>query len=539
MDKEFVLRIFKNYSLGELKSMFPSHVINFIEEAFPNENLGKESMARLIISDSVLDFLIDPINREEFISRMSIGDIFEVLERLDIPFKKENDPRLYAALTSFSEKHLGLFLEALGFDWVGASVSDQYIKDIVGVSPIYSLYSYQNELSKKVLEDISLNPGGRMLIHLPTGAGKTRTALNTVCQHLRQNPDSLVIWITASNELCEQASDEFEKAWGALGSYKATCYNYFGKSSLGLGGIDKGILIASVKRLYNRMNDKNPILFNLLSKNCSLLIFDEAHQCIAPTYKKTVDAIKDLSRYTYMVGLTATPGRGGFESSEEDKKLAEYFDNRKITMRQPGYESPVQYLIDNGYLANPLFHKLKYTIPFSDRDEIDRLKEEDAIYRLSLIDDRNSAILQKVEEEYSKGKYIIVFACNMQHSINLSYALNFRGIPSVSVTSSVDSNPDVRREKIDRYKSGEVRVIVNYGILTTGFDAPKTNAAIIARPTQSLVLYSQMIGRAMRGEKSGGNKECDVYTVQDEIKQFTNANYAFMNWNGNYIETNI
>ena len=74
-------------------------------------------------------------------------------------------------------------------------------------------------------------------------------------------------------------------------------------------------------------------------------------------------------------------------------------------------------------------------------------------------------------------------------------------------------------------------VIVNYGVLTTGFDAPAISAAVIARPTRSLVLYSQMVGRATRGTRAGGNEEAEIVTVVDpHLPGFGNVADAFRNW---------
>ena len=68
-------------------------------------------------------------------------------------------------------------------------------------------------------------------------------------------------------------------------------------------------------------------------------------------------------------------------------------------------------------------------------------------------------------------------------------------------------------------------------MLTTGFDAPRTSAALIARPTLSLVLYSQMVGRAMRGKAAGGNSVCEIVTVVDtSLKGFDSVTDAFSNW---------
>jgi DNA repair protein RadD len=75
------------------------------------------------------------------------------------------------------------------------------------------------------------------------------------------------------------------------------------------------------------------------------------------------------------------------------------------------------------------------------------------------------------------------------------------------------------------------KILVNYGVLTTGFDAPKTSGAIIARPTKSLVLYSQMVGRATRGKRAGGNAEAEVGTVVDRaLPGFASLTEAFHNW---------
>ena len=74
-------------------------------------------------------------------------------------------------------------------------------------------------------------------------------------------------------------------------------------------------------------------------------------------------------------------------------------------------------------------------------------------------------------------------------------------------------------------------VMFNYGVLTAGFDAPRTRCVIIARPTTSLVLYSQMAGRAMRGPRAGGNRTAEIMTVADTyLPGFGSVTDAFTNW---------
>jgi DNA repair protein RadD len=111
----------------------------------------------------------------------------------------------------------------------------------------------------------------------------------------------------------------------------------------------------------------------------------------------------------------------------------------------------------------------------------------------------------------------------------LSAMLAFEGIKAYSLDSRFD-DPESRRFKISEYSEGRVKILINYSILTAGFDAPITNVAIIARPTDSLVQYSQMAGRAMRGVRSKGNTDCRIYTVQDDIPAFKSVIHAFEHW---------
>ncbi|MFD1661420.1 helicase-related protein, partial [Streptomyces caeni] len=90
-----------------------------------------------------------------------------------------------------------------------------------------------------------------------------------------------------------------------------------------------------------------------------------------------------------------------------------------------------------------------------------------------------------------------------------------------------------RDRAIKKFKGPSTRpmVLSNYGVLTTGFDAPAASAAVIARPTRSLVLYSQMVGRVIRGPKAGGTPTCDVVTVVDPaLPGFGDVAEAFTNW---------
>ena len=92
--------------------------------------------------------------------------------------------------------------------------------------------------------------------------------------------------------------------------------------------------------------------------------------------------------------------------------------------------------------------------------------------------------------------------------------LNIHNVRSEIITGDIKNT---RGKIIEEFKEGDLNIILNFGVLTTGFDAPMINTVIIARLTLSIVLYSQMVGRALRGPKNGGNIKNRLITLRDNL----------------------
>jgi superfamily II DNA or RNA helicase len=153
------------------------------------------------------------------------------------------------------------------------------------------------------------------------------------------------------------------------------------------------------------------------------------------------------------------------------------------------------------------------------------------INALAADEQRNLLILARTEEMVRRHSRIIVFAATKDHAVVLATVLRARGHWAYAVTGETPASDRSRIIATYRAASDDPRVIVNFGVLTTGFDAPQTSAAVIARPTKSLVLFSQMVGRSTRGPKAGGNKNAEVATVVDtRLPGFCNMADAFNNW---------
>ena len=128
-----------------------------------------------------------------------------------------------------------------------------------------------------------------------------------------------------------------------------------------------------------------------------------------------------------------------------------------------------------------------------------------------------AAYFEHVEEDWPT----IIFGTSVEHARTLAALLSQKGVPARAVSG--DTEPGTRRDIIEKFRDGKLRVLVNYGIFREGFDAPKTRAIIVARPVYSPNLYFQMIGRGLRGPKNGGDERCLVLNVRDNIENYDRA----------------
>ena len=249
----------------------------------------------------------------------------------------------------------------------------ELIPSVVDVSPVFALFPHQARALRKVERYLAQEPR-RALLHMPTGSGKTRTAMNVVANYLREKDKGVVVWLAHSEELCEQAWDEFRKAWGALGIRNVPLIRYWGPYEEDLRNVQDGVIIAGLKKAYSRLlNDDGQ--FRALSTRDPLVVMDEAHQAIAPTYQFIIDQLSRPMSAAQLLGLSATPGRTWNEPNA-DRKLSEFFATRKVTLKVDGYDNPVSYLINQGYLAEPKFSQIEITANVAlTSEEQDRIRE--------------------------------------------------------------------------------------------------------------------------------------------------------------------
>ncbi|HVF03212.1 MAG TPA: DEAD/DEAH box helicase [Frankiaceae bacterium] len=401
---------------------------------------------------------------------------------------------------------------------------------VTGVDVGYGLFDHQRDAARRAQALLDVAPN-RVMLHMPTGSGKTRTAMHLVARELRRREPCVVTWLAYSEELCEQAATEFSHAWRSLGDRPVDIYRFWGNRDIAINEISDGLVVAGLAKTYQRGKRSFDFLLRL-SDRASLVVIDEAHQAVAESYRFVLEVLVDRNPGSRLLGLSATPGRT-WDELDADRELAAFFGRKKVTLEVEGYSSPVDYLVAEGYLAKPTFETLTHAGAPVDVKKLAASLDipEEVLEALAADEQRNLMILVRVEQLAREHSRIIVFAATVSHARVLATALRARGVEASTVTGTTP--PGERARTIARYKgtSTDPIVLVNYGVLTTGFDAPQTSAAVIARPTKSLVLYSQMVGRATRGPRAGGNAEAQVVTVIDtSLPGFGAIPEAFHNW---------
>ena len=382
------------------------------------------------------------------------------------------------------------------------------------------LHDFQDRIRRKVV-NLIFNNQKRFLIHMPTGSGKTRTAAEILIDFIRMsssrallNDKLKILWIAQSSELCFQAYQTVKWIFDQKGTRNIKIGHFYEDQDLP-NGIENetAIIFCGIQKLM--LHYREPVWEKIKNDNY-LVIVDEAHRSVAKKWVQALDNFVSNSS-VYLLGLTATPGLGQ-SSDDASYSLSTYYQSNKISITDEYYTeiaNPITHLVERGFLA-----KIKRIEIDSETVAIDSTTEQDGEFvftqktlkHLSTDAKRNSSIINIIKNNHEKNK-ILVFTCGLEHNRIIKTLLTDARIES----ETIDQGTKNRNTIINRFKEGDLNILLNFGVLTTGFDAPKTNICIIARPISSIVMYSQMVGRILRGPKNTGNYENTLYTIKDNL----------------------
>lgn len=319
----------------------------------------------------------------------------------------------------------------------------------------------------------------RQVWSMATGLGKT-VAFAALLR--RRGGRALVV--AHRDELIRQAVEKIQRAWPdvEIGVVRAEQDEW-----------RKQVVVASVASLRpSRLHRWPPDHFDTV-------VIDEAHHSVAPSYRRFVDYL----RPKLLLGVTATPFRGDRASLEG-------------IFQQIVYTHGLRAGIEGGYLVDIRAFSVGTTV---DLDPVHTVAGDFAAAELEAVvnvDSRNREVV-RAYGDYAGDRPTLVFAAGVDHARALTQAFVTAGVAAATLTGETPIQE--RRDLLTRLRAGALRVIVNVGVLTEGFDEPTVSAIILARPTKSLPLFTQMVGRAMRPSPATGKRDCMLLDLVDATRR--------------------
>ncbi|RFU42349.1 DEAD/DEAH box helicase [Actinomadura logoneensis] len=446
----------------------------------------------------------------------------------DIAARNEEAPSHFSGSTTSLR-----FVKELGLpdSYAGVKmVTPPEMEDVDGPTDFPRLHDYQDKLVSNMLWFLQRPTPGRAMLRLPTGAGKTRVAVEAVIRLVRERGvKGPILWIAQSNELCEQAVESWKFVWSKVGPrQRLTVNRFWGDNDAAPVDANPQLVVATDAKLHRRLKGEAYAWL----RDAALVIVDEAHGALSERYTEIFERLGlDRSQTARpLIGLTATPYR---TDADETRRLANRFGTFRLDDGVFGDEDPVAALQKLEVLAQVDHRELKgstLSLDEKERAEADTfgVLPPSAEHKLAMNDERNQMLLDEIAG-LPEDWQILVFATSVNHAKLLTAMLNGRGVRSASIDSFTPAFE--RRNVIEDYRAKRIRVLTNYGVLAQGFDAPATRAVVIARPTYSAAMYQQMIGRGLRGPRNGGEKRCQILDVSDNIENFGKS-LAFTGFEG-------
>ena len=327
--------------------------------------------------------------------------------------------------------------------------------------PNDTLRDYQQEMKLRLFEEWEFHRN--VMVQMPTGTGKTHLLAAIVREFLRGSGSR--VWIVAHRrELVEQIEETVSRH--------------------GMSKEDGRVRVMSIQWLSrNRKHmDEEP----------DLIVIDEAHHALAETYRILWENYPEARK----LGMTATPCR------LNGKGFTDLFDSLITSWT-------VAEFIGKGWLSS--FDYVSIRANSREQRLIDSLKKRGAdgdyqVKEMNEVLNRETSIgrLYESVERYARGKKGIVYAVSIAHARRIAACYSAHGLEAVAIDSRTPASE--RRELVEDFRRGKVKVLVNVDIFSEGFDCPDVEFVQLARPTLSLAKYLQQVGRGLR--KSGDKESC-------------------------------
>ncbi|WP_218753764.1 DEAD/DEAH box helicase [Vibrio parahaemolyticus] len=352
---------------------------------------------------------------------------------------------------------------------------------------MYTLRPYQADSVKAVIHYFRKHSIPAVIV-LPTGAGKS-----LVIAELARLAKGRVLVLAHVKELVEQNHAKYE-GYGLKGAIFS--------AGLGRKETDQQVVFASVQSVVRNLDS--------FKNQFSLLVIDECHRVPDDknsSYQKVITHLRELNPGIKVLGLTATPYRLGMGWIYQYHTRGQVRTEESRFFRDCIFELPIRYLLDENFLTPARMMDapvLSYDFSQLKPANTGRYKEAEMDMVIDKAKRATPQIVEQIIQYASERKGVMIFAATVRHAQEIHGLL-----PEGETAIVIGDTPTPERDAIiQAFKNREIKYLVNVSVLTTGFDAPHVDLIAILRPTESVSLYQQIVGRGLR--LSEGKNECLV-----------------------------
>lgn len=347
---------------------------------------------------------------------------------------------------------------------------------VVGVQERFD--RFQEQAVSNILSDFTSKPSGRFLLVIPTGGGKTFTAvkaINRLFENGVLNPSQdKVLWTAHRTELITQANDTLKR---------------FHDLYPDRPNFDNNVDVLMIGRTEEHL---------AINTNVKLVIIDEAHHA----------ALKNINygplfahKHIGILGLTATPSRHDGEPLE--------FERESFSIGFPD-------LVKKGIVLKPEVRKVQ-----GGSFDITNIVDDAQLEQLNN-EYRNNNIITELQEHAEEYKKVIIYVGTVSHVKSLYDQLLKSPLKnmyeSISfITGEINSRNQERNQFIVQEKKYKRSIMVNVMVLSEGYDDPSINTVVMATPSQSKLYYMQAMGRAIRHDPNDPLKKAFCVEVEDAL----------------------
>ncbi|HCE2177457.1 TPA: DEAD/DEAH box helicase [Vibrio parahaemolyticus] len=352
---------------------------------------------------------------------------------------------------------------------------------------MYTLRPYQADSVKAVIHYFRKHSTPAVIV-LPTGAGKS-----LVIAELARLAKGRVLVLAHVKELVEQNHAKYE-GYGLKGAIFS--------AGLGRKETDQQVVFASVQSVVRNLDS--------FKNQSSLLVIDECHRVPDDknsSYQKVITHLRELNPGIKVLGLTATPYRLGMGWIYQYHTRGQVRTEESRFFRDCIFELPIRYLLDENFLTPARMMDapvLSYDFSQLKPANTGRYKEAEMDMVIDKAKRATPQIVEQIIQYARERKGVMIFAATVRHAQEIHGLL-----PEGETAIVIGDTPTPERDAIiQAFKNREIKYLVNVSVLTTGFDAPHVDLIAILRPTESVSLYQQIVGRGLR--LSEGKNECLV-----------------------------